>query len=109
MRRADLLDAPLVHHHDSVGERHRLHLVVRHVDSGRLDLLVDALDLGAHLHAQLGVEIRQRLVEQKDLGIANDGAAHRDALTLAAGERFRPPVEQLGDVENTGGVLDSLA
>jgi hypothetical protein len=43
-----------------------------------------ALDLGAHLHAQLGVEVGQRLVEQEHLGIAHDRAAHRDALALAA-------------------------
>jgi hypothetical protein len=45
---------------------------------------VQRLDLGAHLHAQLGVEIRQRLVEQEHLRIAHDGAAHGDALALAA-------------------------
>jgi hypothetical protein len=32
------------------------------------------LDLGAHLDAQFGVEIGQWLVEQEDLGIADDGA-----------------------------------
>ncbi len=42
------------------------------------------LDLGAHLHAQLGVEVGQRLVEQEDLRIAHDRPAHRDALTLTA-------------------------
>jgi hypothetical protein len=45
------------------------------------------LDLGAHVDAQLGVEVRQRLVEQEDLGLADDGAAHGDALALAAGKR----------------------
>jgi hypothetical protein len=45
-----------------------------------------ALDLGAHLHAQLGVEVRERLVEQEHLRLAHDRAAHRDALALAAGE-----------------------
>ena len=43
-------------------------------------------DLDPHLHAQLGVEVRQRLVEQEDLRLAHDGAADRDALALAAGE-----------------------
>ena len=108
VRRADLLDAALVHHHDAVGKRHGLDLVVCHVDGRRLHLLVHALDLGAHLHAQLGVEVGQRLVEQEDLGVAHDGAAHGDALTLAAGERFRPALEQFGDVENARGVLDPL-
>jgi hypothetical protein len=46
---------------------------------------VQLLDLGAHLHPQFGVEIRQRLVEQEHLRIADDGTAHGDALALAAG------------------------
>src|SRR3712207_7373196 len=34
------------------------------------------------------VEVRERLVEQEHLGVAHDGAAHRHALPLPAGERF---------------------
>ena len=51
-------------------------------------------DLGAHRHAQFGVEVRQRLVEQEDARLAHDGAADRDALALAAGELRRPALEQ---------------
>ena len=58
------------------------------------DLLVQALDLAAHLVAQLGVEIGERLVEQEDLRIAHDGAADGDALALAAGKLARIAVEQ---------------
>jgi hypothetical protein len=58
---------------------------------------VQLLDLGAHLHAQLGVEVRQRLVEQEHLRVAHDGAAHGDALALAAGELARVAVEELGE------------
>ena len=36
-----------------------------------------------------GVEVRERLVEQEDLGLADDGAAERHALPLAARERLR--------------------
>ena len=52
-------------------------------------------DLAAHLHAQLGVEVRERLVEQEHLRVAHDGAAHGDALPLAAGKLARPPTEKL--------------
>ena len=40
--------------------------------------------LGPDLHAQLRVEVGERLVEQKHLGIAHDGAARRNPLPLAA-------------------------
>ena len=42
--------------------------------------------LVAHLHAQLRVEVRQRLVEQQHLRLDREGARERDALLLAAGE-----------------------
>ena len=45
-------------------------------------------DLGAHLHAQLGVEVGERFVEEEGLRFAHDGAADGDALALAAGERL---------------------
>ena len=63
--RAGLLDAAVVHHDDHVGGRHRLRLVVRHVDRREAELVVQPPDLEAHLLAQVGVEVRQRLVEQQ--------------------------------------------
>ncbi len=108
VRRADLLDLAAVHDDHPIGERHRLDLVMGDVDRRRRNFLVHLLDLGAHLDAQFGVEIGQRLVEQEDLGVADDGAAHRDTLALPARQLLRPAAEQVGDVENAGGILDPL-
>jgi hypothetical protein len=54
---------------------------------------VQVLQLRAQLRAQLGVEVRQRLVEQEHRRLAHDGAAHGDALALAARERAGLAVE----------------
>ena len=67
MRIVDLLDAALVHHRDAVGGDHRLGLVVGDVDRGDAELVVQAPDLEAHLLAQIGVEVGERLVEQQHL------------------------------------------
>ena len=85
-RRADLLDRAGVQHDDLVGHGHRLDLVVGDVDHRVAEVAVQLGDLDAHLHAQLGIEVRQRLVEQEDPRLAHDGAADGDALALAAGE-----------------------
>ena len=106
VRGADLLDAAVVHHHHPVGERHRLDLVVGDIDRGGADLLVHLLDLDPHLHPQLGIEVGQRLVEQEHFRIAHDGAAHRDALALAAGKLLRLAVDQFDDVEHARGLVD---
>ena len=89
LRRADLLHHAVAQHDDPVGERQRLVLVVRDVDRGRAERVVDAADLGPHLEAQLGVEVRQRLVHQDERRLDDDGARDGDALLLAAGELAR--------------------
>jgi len=63
------------------------------VDGGGLEALVEALELDAHLHAQLGVEVGERLVEEEDWRVPHDGPAHGDALALAAGELARLALE----------------
>ena len=93
-RRAHLLDDAVMHHDDLVGHGHGLDLVVGDIDRRGLEPLMQFLDLGAHGDAQLGIEIRQRLVEQEHLRIAHDGAAHGDALALTAGQLPGITVEQ---------------
>src|SRR5690606_2846205 len=107
-RGAHLLDDAVVHHHDLVGHGHGLDLVVSDVDRGRLQALMQLLDLGAHLHAELRVEVRQRLVEQEDLRIADDGATHGDALALTARELTRISLEQVLQPQNIGRLVHAL-
>ena len=106
--RADLVDPPGVHDNDAIGERHRLDLIVRNIDRCRRDLLMDFLDLGAHLNAQFGVEVGERLVEEKHLRVANDRAAHRNALALPARKLLWAAIQKLSDVENARGTLYPL-
>ena len=71
------------HDRDPVPHRHRLGLVVRDIDRRHPEVPLDARDLGAHLDAELGVEVRERLVHEERLRVADDRAAHGDALSLA--------------------------
>ena len=107
-RRSDLLDASGTQHHDAVGQRHRLDLIVSDIDHGAADLRVQRGELLARGDAQLRIEVRQRLVEQEDLGIADDRAADGDALALAARESLRLAVEIVGEPQHLGGAADAL-
>ena len=49
-------------------------------------MVVDAPDLGAHLEAQLGVQVGERLVHQHQRRLDHDGARDRHALLLSAGK-----------------------
>ena len=62
---------------------------------------------GAHADAELGIEVRERLVHQERLRLAHDRATHRDALPLAARELHRLAVEHLGQPEQLGDLLDA--
>jgi hypothetical protein len=50
----------------------------------------------------------ERLIHQEDLGVADDGAAEGDPLTLATGEGFRLAVEVFFDLQDLGGIVDPL-
>jgi hypothetical protein len=82
LRRADLLDPALFHHRNAAGERHGFHLVMRHVDHGGADVLVQLLQFAAQFAAQLGVEVGQRLVEQVHAGLADQRPTDGHPLPL---------------------------
>src|SRR5436190_9144421 len=86
VRRPELLDPPLVHDRDPVGHRHRLLLVVRDVDEGDADVVLEALDEELHLLAELHIERAERLVEKQHTRAVDEGARKRDTLLLASRE-----------------------
>ena len=92
VRRAHLQQLAVAHDADAVAEHHRLGLVVRDVERGHAGRLEDAAQVVAQPHAQFGVEVGQRLVEQQQLRPVDDAARQRDALHLPAGERDHRPL-----------------
>ena len=107
LRGIDLLDEAVLHNDDAGAHGHGLGLVMGNIDEGGLQALMQLGDLGAHLHAQLRVQVGERFVHQEDLRIADDGAAQSDALTLAAGERLRLTVEKLLDAQDLRGLANA--
>ena len=85
-RRADLQDVPGVENRHPVGDGERFLLVVRDVNGREFELLADAANFRAHLKAEFGIEIGERLVEQQAARPDDERAGERDALLLAAGE-----------------------
>ncbi|MNQ87889.1 hypothetical protein D3C85_1031300 [compost metagenome] len=90
---------PLVEDHYPVPQRHRLHLIVGHIDHGGAQLLVQARQLGTHLSAQGGIQVGERLVEQEHIGFAHYGASDGDPLALAPGELGRFAIQQMSQLQ----------
>ena len=102
---AELVDPAAVHHRDQVGGGHRLGLVVGDVHRGVAVFVVQPPDLEAHLLAQIGVEVGQRLVEQQRLRFHDQRPRQRHALLLAARQFARIT---LGQYFELGGGEDRL-
>ncbi len=99
----------LVENEQSVAEGHGLYLVVGDVEAGDTEAALQAADLAAHLDAKLGIEVGEGFVEQEEPGLADDGAAHGDALALAAGELAGLAGEERADFELVGRLFDAAA
>ena len=57
-----------------------------HVHSRDAQALLDAANLGAHLHPQLGIQIGQRLVEKQHTRLHHQCTGQGNTLLLSAGE-----------------------
>ena len=102
--RIALLQAAVLQHCDAVAEGHRLRLIVRDVHGRRAEPGLQLGDVRAHLHAELGVQVRQRLVHQEHARLADDRATHGNPLPLSTGELTRLPLEELGELEQVGDI-----
>ena len=101
-----MLDHAVAQHDDRIAHRHGLDLIVGHVDGRGLQPLMQILDLGPHLGAQAGVEVRERLVEQEHARRADDRPSHRDTLPLTARQLTRQAIEVRLQTEDCRGVRD---
>src|SRR5262249_43260885 len=105
-RRADLPQLAAVNHRDAVAHSHGFDLVVGDVDRGGAHGLLELLELAAGAGAQLGVKVRQRLIQQKDRWIADQRTRERDALPLAARKLTRSTLREVIYAEQAGCPLD---
>ena len=103
-RGGHLLQHALLEDGHAVAEGHRLGLVVGHVDRGDAQAALHLGDLGAHLTAELGVQVGQRLVEQERVGLADQRTAHGHTLALTAGEVAGLAVQVVVELEHLRGL-----
>ena len=76
------------------------------VDRCDAEGLLDASDLRTQRDAQLGIEVRERLVEEEDAGLDRHRSREGDALLLATGQLRRPSRPQPVEVDQGQRLLD---
>ena len=102
-RRPHLLDHAALHHHHTIGQRHRLDLVMGYVDCRHRQLMAEVLDLCPGRDAELGIQVRQRLIHQEHVWLPHDCPGQGHALTLTARELGRLPVQELVKLDHGAG------
>ena len=93
-----MLNYAFVHYGDSIGNRHGFLLIVGYVHRGDAHAVLQFLDHGAHLHAQLRIQIGKRFIHQKHIGLDHQRARQRHALLLSAGQRIGHTIRILIDL-----------
>ena len=102
----DLLDQAVLHHDETVGDRHGLELVVRHEDRRDVKPLLELPDLLAHHEPEVRIEVGEGLVEQQDLRFETERPGKGDALLLAAGELVDHPIAERPQFDHIEEFLD---
>ena len=74
-RRGDLDDDAFLEDRNLGRHGERLDLIVRYIDHGRAGLGMQALELAAHVHAELGVQIGERLIKKQNVGLDTQGTS----------------------------------
>ena len=88
-----MLEDAQVYDGDPIGHAHRFDLVMCHIDHGLFDFTLQMFKLRPHLSPECSIEIAQRLVQQKDVGMDDGGAAYRQTLHFVDIEPPGRPVE----------------
>ena len=78
-----MLNPAIAQQHNAVRQGHGFDLVMGHVDHCPPKFLVQALDLSAHVVAQLRIEITQGFIKQEQARFTDDGTANGNPLALA--------------------------
>ena len=83
---SDLLGTALAHDHDLVRHGKCLFLIMGDIYKSDSELVVHVLELDLHLLAHFQIQGAQRLVQEQDLRLIDQGTRDRDPLLLSAGQ-----------------------
>ena len=98
---------PWRHDRDAVAKRHRFLVVLCYVDDGRALVVEQARQFQAHLEAQFGIDVAQRVVEQEHRRRTGKRPRERRTLLLAVGKRPRLVRKHMADLQQLGDALDA--
>src|SRR5437868_954718 len=108
-RRSELEQTSIADDADAARHRHRLDLVVGHVEDRRPEFHLRTLQLEAEFGAELGVERGERLIHKINGGLPDQRTSDRDTLHLTAGKPRGAITKLAFDMQQCRDFLDPLS
>ena len=99
VRGAELEDAALHEDTHPIGQRCRILEVMGDENRRQSELVKQLFELRPHVCLRMGIERRERLIEQEDRRIPSERACQGDPLALPAGKLSRARLGQMADTE----------
>src|SRR6185503_19073040 len=85
---------------DRISHRHGLELVMRDIDRGCSESVMQRAQFMDHRFAHFGIECAERLVHQETFRLAHDRPPERDTLPVAAGKTRYGTVEKMRNAQD---------
>ena len=101
--RVCLLNLAVQHDHDPIRHGHGLRLVMGHIHKGGTQFPVQLCNACAHFCTQLGVQVRQGLVQKEHRRIPHHSTTQRHPLPLPAGQGAGSPIQVRGQFQRLCG------
>src|ERR1043165_5553885 len=86
LRRADLLDFAVIHHHDAVCDLECLLLIMGNKDAGDMNLVMQLPQPPTKLKTNFSIECAEGFIEQQHARFNGKGASQSNSLALASGK-----------------------
>ena len=89
VRRADLLDMPLVQHDDTVCRLQSFFLVMRHQDARNVQFVMQSPKPASQLLSDFGIQCAKGFIKQEQFRFHGQRSGQGHALTLPSGKLVR--------------------
>ncbi|MCY1371425.1 hypothetical protein D9M69_585650 [compost metagenome] len=101
-----MLNHTITQDNNLISKRHRFYLIMRHVNHGCIQTIVQTSKLDTHLHTQRGIKIRQRFIKEKNLRLAYHSATNGNTLALTTRELAWLTIQKFIELERLRHLFD---
>lgn len=77
-----MLDMEVENDENEVGKSNRIEMIVGKIEESRMKIGVKIIDLGENMSKKFGIEVRERIIEEKELRVEKDGEKNGEKMEM---------------------------